>query len=68
MDVYFPHRLIAIIKFKDEIKTNIVSCVASDRFRCPSLNVFFSDSLHQVIFFRPEMYIKKTYLLNGVTC
>ena len=36
-----------------------MSCVASDRFRCPSLNVFFSDSLHQVIFFRPEMYIKK---------
>ena len=47
-----------------------MSCVASDRFRCPSLNVFFSDLLHQVIFFRPEMYIKKDlsfkwcYLLN----
>ena len=45
-----------------------MSCVASDRFRCLSLNVFFSDLLHQVIFFRPEMYIKKTfkwcYLLN----
>ena len=38
-----------------------MSCVASDRFRRPSLNVFFSDLLHQVIFFRPEMYIKKTY-------
>ena len=25
MDVYFSHRLIAIIKFKDWIKTNIVS-------------------------------------------
>ena len=48
-----------------------MSRVASDRFRCPSLNVFFSDSLRQVIFFRPEMYIKKKvlsfkrcYLLN----
>ena len=25
MDVYFSHRLMAIIKFKDKIKTNIVS-------------------------------------------
>ena len=47
-----------------------MSCVASDRFRCPSLNVFFSDLLHQVIFLRPEMYILKDlsfkwcYLLN----
>ena len=52
--------------FNSKLKLKPTLCVvmhATDS-HCPSLNIFMSESLHQVILLRTEMYTKKTILIK----